>query len=398
MILLKNAKILTMAERDLEKGDILMGDGKIQRIGENIAAPAGAEIIDASGLTAMPGIVDAHCHIGMWEDSIDEEGADGNECTDPVTPELRAIDAINPVDRCFQEAREGGVTTVVTGPGSANVIGGQFAALKTYGACVDEMGIKAPAALKMALGEHPKGVYGGEQKNAPMTRMASAALIREALVEAQEYAKEMESDDPPKRDLKNEILCQALRGELLVKIHAHRADDIFTAIRLAKEFNLRLSLEHCTDGYLIAPYVKESGAKVIIGPLLCDRCKPELKNLSWNAPRVLYENGVEFKMNTEVVQIEKADFGYRLITNNGEVHAKYVVNAAGVYADVFHNMVSEKKLQIIPRRGDYCLLDKEAGNHVSHTIFQLPGKYGKGVLVSPTVHGNLLVGPTAIDI
>ncbi len=169
MILIKNAKILTMAERDLEKGDILMGDGKIQRIGENIAAPAGAEIIDASGLTAMPGIVDAHCHIGMWEDSIDEEGADGNECTDPVTPELRAIDAINPVDRCFQEAREGGVTTVVTGPGSANVIGGQFAALKTYGACVDEMVIKAPAALKMALGENPKGVYGGEQKKAPMT-------------------------------------------------------------------------------------------------------------------------------------------------------------------------------------------------------------------------------------
>ena len=299
MILRKNAKILTMAERDLEKGDILMGDGKIQRIGENIAAPAGAEIIDASGLTAMPGIVDAHCHIGMWEDSIDEEGADGNECTDPVTPELRAIDAINPVDRCFQEAREGGVTTVVTGPGSANVIGGQFAALKTYGACVDEMVIKAPAALKMALGENPKGVYGGEQKKAPMTRMASAALIREALVEAQEYAKEMESDDPPKRDLKNEILCQALRGELLVKIHAHRADDIFTAIRLAKEFNLRLSLEHCTDGYLIAPYVKESGAKVIIGPLLCDRCKPELKNLSWNAPRVLYENGVEFAMMSD---------------------------------------------------------------------------------------------------
>ena len=299
MILLKNAKILTMTERDLEKGDILMGDGKIQRIGENIAAPAGAEIIDASGLTAMPGIVDAHCHIGMWEDSIDEEGADGNECTDPVTPELRAIDAINPVDRCFQEAREGGVTTVVTGPGSANVIGGQFAALKTYGACVDEMVIKAPVALKMALGENPKGVYGGEQKKAPMTRMASAALIREALVEAQEYAKEMESDDPPKRDLKNEILCQALRGELLVKIHAHRADDIFTAIRLAKEFNLRLSLEHCTDGYLIAPYVKESGAKVIIGPLLCDRCKPELKNLSWNAPRVLYENGVEFAMMSD---------------------------------------------------------------------------------------------------
>ena len=173
-----------------------------------------------------------------------------------IRDRLRAIDAINPVYRCFQEAREGGVTTVVTGPGSANVIGGQFAALKTYVACVDEMVIKAPAALKMAMGENPKGVYGGEQKKAPMTRMASAALIREALVEAQEYAKEMESDDPPKRDLKNEILCQALRGELLVKIHAHRADDIFTAIRLAKEFNLLISLEHCTDGYLIAPYVK----------------------------------------------------------------------------------------------------------------------------------------------
>lgn len=302
MLLIKNAKILTMAGRDFDCADILIKDGKISKIDENISED-GAEIIDASGLTAMPGIVDAHCHIGMWEDGIDQEGADGNESTEPITPELRAIDAINPMDRCFEEAREGGVTTVVTGPGSSNVIGGQFCAMKTAGICVDEMLIKAPAALKMALGENPKGVY-AEQKKAPSTRMATASLMRTALVEAGEYLRERESEEGAQRNLQYEILGAALKREIPVKIHAHRADDILTAIRIAKEFNLDLSIEHCTEGHLIPDYIKKSGARVILGPLMCDRCKPELKNLSFDTPRVLFEHGVEFAlMSDHPVQI-----------------------------------------------------------------------------------------------
>ena len=292
MLIIKNARILTMTGDDLDRGDILIKDGKIAKIGEKIDAD-GAEIFDAQGLTAIPGIVDAHCHLGMWEDGITDEGADGNETTDPVTPELRAIDAINPVDRCFSEALAGGVTTVVTGPGSANVIGGQFAALKTYGDCVDEMVIREPHSLKTALGENPKGVY-SEQKVTPSTRMATAALFREAFIDAGEYEKEKLDDEKTKLDFKKEVLIQALHAQLPVKIHAHRADDIQTAIRLSKEFGLRISLDHCTEGYMIPAQVKKSGAKVILGPFMTDRCKPELKNMTMEAPRILYENGVEF--------------------------------------------------------------------------------------------------------
>ena len=293
MLLIKNANIITMAEKDFPKGDILIDNGKIVKLGTEIVAPE-AEIFDAKGLTAIPGIVDAHCHIGMWEDGIDTEGADGNEATDPITPQLRAIDAINPVDRCFREALEGGVTTVVTGPGSANVIGGQFVAMKTYGSSVDEMTVKAPASLKTALGENPKMVYSG-QKRTPSTRMATAALYREALLGAENYKNEKEK----KRDLKNEVLLEALEGTLPVKVHAHRADDIQTALRIAKEFNLTVSLDHCTEGYLIPEQLKGSDARIIIGPLLCDRCKPELKNLSMESPRILYENGIEFAIMSD---------------------------------------------------------------------------------------------------
>ncbi len=297
MLLIKNGKILTMADKDFDTGDILIDDGKIVDIDDSIIAD-GAEVFDAKGCTIIPGIVDPHCHIGMWEDGIDKEGADGNEMTDPITPELRAIDAINPLDRCFREALEGGVTTVVTGPGSANVIGGQFVAMKTYGTCVDEMVIKAPQSLKAALGENPKGVY-GEQKKSPSTRMATAALLRSTLVEAGQYNSEVFGEKPPRRDLKNEILVQVLDGEVPMKIHCHRADDIMTAIRIAREFDLTISLDHCTEGYLIPEYIKGSGAKIIIGPLLCDRCKPELANLSMEAPRILYENGIEFAIMSD---------------------------------------------------------------------------------------------------
>ncbi|MFU0800981.1 MAG: amidohydrolase [Xylanivirga thermophila] len=303
MIIIKNGKILTMADKTYEKGDILI-DGKIiKKIGEDIIAPEDAKVIDAEGMWIIPGIVDPHCHIGMFEDGMSFEGSDGNEATDPVTPELRAIDAVNPDDNSFREAREHGVTTVVTGPGSANVIGGQFAALKTYGRRIEEMILKEPLAVKVAFGENPKRVYSGQNK-APSTRMATAAILRQALIKAQEYKAKLEKgkkdpDKMPERDLKMEILVKVLNKELPLKAHAHRADDILTALRIAKEFDVNITLDHCTEGHLIADYLLEENAKVIVGPLLSSREKIELKNLSFKAPAILSKAGVKVAMMTD---------------------------------------------------------------------------------------------------
>jgi len=303
VILIKNGKVLTMAGKVYEQGDVLIEGSRIKAVGENLEAPEDAQMIDAKGMWVMPGIVDPHSHIGMWEDGIGFEGADGNEATDPVTPHLRAIDAINPEDNCFREAREHGITTVVTGPGSANVIGGQFAAIKTYGRRVDDMIIKEPVALKVAFGENPKRVYSGKSKS-PSTRMATAAILRESLIKAQEYKRKLErgKEDPdkmPERDLKMEILVKVLNREIPIKAHAHRADDILTAIRIAKEFNLDITLDHCTEGHRIADYLLEENAKVIVGPLLSDRSKVELRNMTFKAPGILSRAGVKVAMMTD---------------------------------------------------------------------------------------------------
>ncbi len=303
MLILKNAAVMTMTGRDYDRADIAIEAAKITAIKPLIKVGPGDEAVDLTGMTLWPGFVDAHCHIGMWGDGLGVEGEDGNESTDPITPHLRAIDGINPFDRCFKEAREGGVTSVVTGPGSANVLGGQFVALKTFGRSVDEMIIKQPAAMKAAFGENPKRVY-HEQEKMPMTRMATAALLRETLVNAQEYARKLElgeEDDEklPERDLKLEALLPVLSGELMLKAHVHRADDILTALRVAKEFGIRISLEHCTEGHLILDLIKESGAGVVLGPNLCDRSKPELKNLSVEAPKLFNEVGIPFALITD---------------------------------------------------------------------------------------------------
>ena len=292
-----------MANRNYDRGDILIEGNKIKEIAEDIPAPAGAEIIDARGMWIMPGIVDAHCHIGMWEDGIGFEGADGNEETDPVTPHLRAIDGINPGDNSFREAKEHGITTVVTGPGSANVVGGQFAALKTYGRRVDDMIVKAPLAVKVALGENPKRVY-GEQRKSPSTRMATAAILRETLIEARDYKRKMElgKQDPekmPDRDLKMEIMVKVLDRELPLKVHAHRADDILTAIRIAREFDVDITIDHCTEGHKITDFLLEENARVIVGPLLTDRSKVELKNLTFKSPAVLSRAGLKVAIMTD---------------------------------------------------------------------------------------------------
>ena len=307
MLLLKNGYILPMTKQGPFVGDILLENGKIRQMGRGLEAPE-AQTLDLAGLFVMPGIVDAHCHIGMWEDGIRAEGDDGNECGGPITPELRAVDAINPYDRCFEEACQGGVTTCVTGPGSANVLGGQFAALKTKPGSVEEKLIAAPVAMKSALGENPKFAYGMEKNRSPYTRMATAALLRKAFLEAREYGRRREENkaDKPDYDMAKEALLPVLSGELPLKIHAHRADDILTGIRIAREFGLRYSLEHCTEGHLIPQAIKAAqaeGAKVVLGPLLSDRSKVELRNLSFKAPAILHKAGVEFALMTDHPEI-----------------------------------------------------------------------------------------------
>ncbi len=296
-MIIKNGHVLTMAGAEYKNGFVAFENGKITAAGPMEACPAG-DGFDAQGGWVVPGLVDAHPHLGMWEDGLGAEGADGNEDTDPATPQLRAIDGINPMDRAFAEAAAAGVTTVVTGPGSANPIGGTFAAVKTRGRRIDDMVIKEAAAMKFAFGENPKAVY-GEKKQFPVTRMGTAAVIRESLIKARRYA-ELEEPD---FDFKSECLLPCLDGSLIVKAHAHRADDIFTALRIAKEFGLKMTVEHCTEGHLIADLLRAEGVGVCVGPSLGDRSKPELRELTYETAKILNDAGLTVAIITDHPEI-----------------------------------------------------------------------------------------------
>lgn len=296
MLLIKNGTILTMVGEPIENGQVLVDGGKIIAVGRDISVPENYEAFDAEGGFVMPGIIDAHCHIGMWEDSLGFEGSDGNEITDPATPQLRAIDAINPMDRSFVEAYENGVTCVCTGPGSANVIGGQFATIKTKGKRIDDMVMQEPAAMKVAFGENPKRCYNAK-KQSPSTRMATASILREYLFKTKNYIESKEKNS--NFDMKLESLVPVVTGELNVKAHAHRADDIFTAIRIAKEFGLKMTIEHCTEGHLIAEDLAKEGFAAIVGPTFGTRSKVELKEKTFETPKVLHEAGVKIAIMTD---------------------------------------------------------------------------------------------------
>lgn len=302
-----NAKVYTMSSAGLyDPGYVRISGDKIAACGpmESLTAQAGEETVNLSGAICLPGFIDAHTHLGMWEDGLDFEGDDGNEDTDPVTPQLRAIDAVNPTDRCFKEALEAGITTVLTGPGSANPIAGQFAALKTHGRRVDDMIVLAPAAMKFALGENPKSTYHGKSQ-APVTRMAIAALIREQLEKTRRYQEDLEraENDPeldmPEYDAKCEALLPVLRRQIKCHFHAHRADDIFTAVRIAEEFGLDYVIVHGTEGYQMADLLAAEGCGVLSGPLLCDRSKPELRALTPASAGLLHKAGVPTAIITD---------------------------------------------------------------------------------------------------
>ncbi len=311
MILIKNANLISMEEINYEICDILVEGKLISKIGKlDEKDYPNAKVIDAKGKYVTPGLVDPHCHVGLMESTIGWAGSDVNEATNPVTPELRGIDGIKPHDECFKEALESGVTTVCLGPGSANLIGGTFAAIKTKGNTVDEMILVPELAMKMALGENPKRVY-GNSKTSPQTRMASAALIREWLFKAKNYydkkqeaLKDPENNKGPEFNMKLESLSRVFDG-LPVKLHAHQADDIATAMRIKREFNLNMTIEHCTEGYLIADALKENNQMVIIGPTMHNKSKYELKAKSFDSGRILYENGILFSIMTDHPVIEQ---------------------------------------------------------------------------------------------
>ena len=298
MLLIKNAYIKTMAGPDIAQGCILIEDGKIVAVGQDLEAE-NAQVIDAAGRLVTPGCIDAHCHIGLDNEAMGWEGMDYNEIIDPITPNMRAIDSINPMDESFDNALRGGVTAACTGPGSANVVGGTFTTIKLAGNRVDNMIIRDAVAMKCAFGENPKRCYGQAGKKAPMTRMGTAALLRELLLKTKRYMEDKENDKNPAFNMKLECMIPVLKKQIPLKAHAHRADDIFTAIRIAKEFDLKMTLDHCTDGALIADELAKEGLWAFVGPSLGSKTKIELAHKSFTTPGVLHEAGVPISIITD---------------------------------------------------------------------------------------------------
>lgn len=305
MLCIKNGTLHTASNADARmrtfSADILIDAGKIQEIGINLSTPDGCNVMDATGLHIYPGFVEAHCHTGLDGTAIGYEGHDYNELNDPVTPQLRAVDGINPLDPAFKEAALAGVTCIATGPGSSNAIGGSFAVIKTVGRRADDMIVKAPAAMKCAFGENPKRCY---KDHGISSRMTNAALIRQVLNKALQYQakKEAAGDDAskmPAYDDKCEALLPVLNHEIPLKAHAHQANDFFTALRIAKEFGLDITLEHVTEGHLVADILAQEKVPLAVGPSFGHASKFELQNKSWTTPDVLTKAGCRVSIITD---------------------------------------------------------------------------------------------------
>ena len=295
---IKNGLVHDAIHEEAYTADILIENGKICAIGAGLS---GDENLDAAGMQVWPGFIDAHSHIGLDGYGTGPEGRDYNEMNDICSPQLRAIDGINPMDPSFEHARQGGVTTVCTGPGSANVLGGTFTAIKTAGKCVDKMIVKKEVAMKCAFGENPKRCYASKTDS---SRMTTAAILRETLYKAKQYAQKLDAaganpEKQPAYDMKLEALLPVLRGEIPLKAHAHEADDIFTAIRIAEEFGVRLTLEHVTEGHLIAEELAEKNYPLAVGPTMTHASKVELRNKSWTTPGLLAKAGCSVSIITD---------------------------------------------------------------------------------------------------
>lgn len=320
MLLIKNGYIKPMVGEDIPCGCVMVGDdGKIVAVAAELEAPQGCTVIDAQGRLVTPGCVDAHCHIGLDNEGMGWEGRDYNEIIDPLTPHMRAIDSINPQDEAFHNAIEYGVTTACTGPGSANVVGGTFVAIKLVGKRVDDMIVKHPLAMKCAFGENPKRCYGQGLKKSPTTRMATAALLREILFKTQRYMRDKEDGKNPGFDIKLEAMIPVLKKEIPLKAHAHRADDIFTAIRIAREFDVDITLDHCTDGALIAEELAQEKLPAFVGPTLGGKSKIELRNKSFTTPAALHAAGVPISIITDapVIPLQNLPMCAGLAANAG---------------------------------------------------------------------------------
>ena len=335
-ILIKNGTIATMGDDGtLENSCVLIENGKISKVGTHIEEPENCRVMDVHGAFVMPGIIDAHSHIGIFESGIGDAGVDGNEEHDPITPEMRGLDGIYPLDPEFQRACEAGITCVATGPGSANPIAGQFLAMKTKGRTMDQMVILEPLAMKMAFGENPKNVYGS--KRTPSTRMGVAALIREALFIAKEYAEKKERaegnlEKMPAFNMKLEALVPVVKGELPVKAHAHRADDIMTAIRIAEEFGLNMTIEHCTEGHLIAEELAAKNRIAILGPFTGFPHKNEVIHQDESSAGILERAGVKVAIMTDLPGMHEEN----LIVCAGICHRKGMSEEGALKAVTLH--------------------------------------------------------------
>lgn len=300
-MLIINGKIFTMTGKPVDCGYIRTEGKVITEVGTMSSLDKrqkGEEVLDVDGAWVLPGLIEAHAHIGISEEKWGAIGDDCNELTNPVTPALRAIDAVNAMDPAFHDAIRAGITAVMTGPGSSNVVGGQFVFMKTQGRCVDNMAILNPAAMKAALGENPKTTY-GEQGNCPATRMGEAALLRRTLLEAVQYQKDKERGRLDREDFEKEPWMPVLQRVIPMKVHAHRADDILTAIRIAKEFNIDITIDHGTEAHLIVDEVKASGFPVIVGTDLTSRSKLEVQNMNFKTNKILAEAGVLIAVTTD---------------------------------------------------------------------------------------------------
>lgn len=351
-----NGRIMTMAsgkkekkkglEADYENGFLLIEDGKIARIGNmdqlgKIPAKGNqTDVIDAKGRLVMPGIIEAHCHMGITEEKKGMEGDDCNENVEPVTPYLRAIDAINSMDAAFDDAIRAGITSAMIGPGSSNVVGGQFAFVKTKGRRIDDIIVLAPAAMKVAFGENPKVNFSGQGKM-PVTRMAIAGMLREELFKAQQYREKKEkAGEDFEKDFRYECWMPVLEGRIPLKAHVHRVDDIFTAIRIAKEFGLRMTLDHCSEGHLVAEELAKEGYPAIVGPDLSSRSKIEVQNAAFKTAGILSAAGVKTAITTDhpVSLIQSLPICAGLCVKSGmpmeealkaiTIHAAQICNAA----------------------------------------------------------------------